>query len=89
MVTVEPGGLIARRRQVMAGVARRVGEDLRSERWTDLVLHSKEGVPLHVHRLVLAQCPHLSPLLSSLQCCQVTDFYYILSDPVGMFGVLE
>ena len=77
MASVEPGGLSVRRREVTAGLLRRMGEDLRGERWTDLVLHSREGVPVQVHRLVLAQCPHLAPLLSSLQCCQVTDNYYI------------
>ena len=54
------------RRRVVSSV----GEDMREERWTDLVLYSTEGAPVPVHRAVLSQSPHLRPLLRSLSCCQ-------------------
>ena len=53
-----------------ASLVSSVGEDMREERWTDLVLYSTEGAPVPVHRAVLSQSPHLRPLLRSLSCCQ-------------------
>ena len=47
-----------------------VGQDMRAERWTDLILYSSEGIPVPVHRAILSQSPHLRPLLTSLSCCQ-------------------
>lgn len=47
-----------------------VGRDMREERWTDLILYSRERIPVPVHRMILSQSPHLSPLLTSLSCCQ-------------------
>ena len=47
-----------------------VGQDMRAERWADLILYSSEGIPVPVHRAILSQSPHLRPLLTSLSCCQ-------------------
>ena len=47
-----------------------VGRDMREERWTDLILYSRERIPVQVHRMILSQSPHLRPLLTSLSCCQ-------------------
>ena len=47
-----------------------VGQDMREERWTDLILYSRERIPVQVHRMILSQSPHLRPLLTSLSCCQ-------------------
>ena len=47
-----------------------VGRDMREERWTDLILYSRERIPVPVHRMILSQSPHLRPLLTSLSCCQ-------------------
>ena len=47
-----------------------VGRDMREERWTDLILYSRERIPVPVHRMILSQSPHLRALLTSLSCCQ-------------------
>jgi len=54
----------------MGQIVARLGEDMRAERWTDVVLYSREGVPLPVHRLLLSQSTYLARLLTSLSCCQ-------------------
>ena len=58
---------------------------VRRERWTDVILYSKERIPIHVHSLVLSQSKLLSRLFSSLACCQgrcsnQTTFSLILPD---------
>ena len=53
-------------RQLVSAVAR----NLTTESWTDVVLYSKERVPLHLHRVVLSRSPLLHSLLSSLSCCR-------------------
>ena len=50
------------RRRVVSSV----GQDMREERWTDLVLYSTEGAPVPVHRAVLSQSPQLRPLLREI-----------------------
>ena len=45
-------------------------QDMREEKWTDVVLYTRERVPLPVHRLVLSTSTFLNGLLQSLSCCQ-------------------
>ena len=45
-------------------------KEMREERGTDLILYSRERIPVPVHRMILSQSPHLRPLLTSLSCCQ-------------------
>ena len=47
-----------------------IAEDMRSERWTDVILYSSERIPLPVHRFVLSKSAYLQFILRSLSCCR-------------------
>lgn len=44
-------------------------ESLISESHSDLTLVTKEGINIPVHKIILAQCPYLQPILLSASCC--------------------
>ena len=54
----------------MGLVVSNIGQDMRSERWTDVILYSRERIPLPVHRVVLSQSAFLQTILRSLLCCR-------------------
>ena len=63
-------GRLVKRTEEMRELVASIGKDMRGERWSDVVLYSREAIPLPVHRLVLSQSPYLARLLTSLSCCQ-------------------
>ena len=72
-VNVAPGSrseLLMKKTHDMGLVVSNIGRDMRSERWTDVILYSRERVPLPVHRFVLSQSAYLQSILRSLLCCR-------------------
>ena len=57
-------------RRMVSSMLEDLRKEMREERGTDLILYSSERIPVPAHRMILSQCPHLSPLLTSLSCCQ-------------------
>ena len=54
----------------MGAVVSNIAQDMRSERWTDVILYSRERIPVPLHRFVLSQSTFLHAMLRSLSCCQ-------------------
>ena len=72
-MNVAPGSrseLLMKKTHDMGLVVSNIGRDMRSERWTDVILYSKERIPLPVHRVVLNQSAHLQAILRSQLCCR-------------------
>ena len=65
-----PADQVVKKNHDMGLLVSNIGHAMRSERWTDVILISKERLPLPVHRFVLSHSKHLQTLLSSLSCCQ-------------------
>ena len=65
-----PADRIVQKNHDMGLVVSHIGQDMRSERWTDVILYSRERVPLPVHRCVLSHSRYLQPMLRSASCCQ-------------------
>merc|ERR1719412_2847524 len=64
-----PADRIVQKNHDMGLVVSHIGQDMRSERWTDVILYSRERVPLPVHRCVLSHSRYLQTMLRSASCC--------------------
>ena len=67
---VSPAEQLVKKNHDLGLLVSNIGDDMRSERWTDVILYSRERIPLPVHRFVLSHSPYLQTLLRSLSCCQ-------------------
>ena len=75
MMTVDVTGsrqadLLVKKSHDLGLVVSNIGQDMRSERWTDVTLYSRERIPLSVHRFILWQSPYLQTILRSQSCCR-------------------
>ena len=69
VASLSPGQEMVKKTGDTRHLLARLGQDLRGEKWTDVVLYSRERIPLPVHRLVLSQSRFLDRILRSHSCC--------------------